>query len=166
MVFFVKIEGLQQEGAINYFVREGTINDVLVSKPGTELSYQVQQILQEYGEPGEMWLIVNPYDPTRRVPSYNLIVFYPDKGIMAEYEGEAIQKGSQYKICPGEAGPKLILYPPGKDVSVQSVYSYNSEFLTYVKPIEEATGLDIRSIFVVLSEQRTACIETPVGMWE
>jgi hypothetical protein len=161
--FFVKIEGLQQEGTINYSVRQGIINEIDVSRPGTELSYQVQQLLKEYGEPGEMWLIVDPYDIVRREPSYNLIVFYPDKGIMAEYEGEAIRQGSQYKICPDGAGPNLILYPPDKDLSIQSVYSY---IFSYLKPVQEATGLSIENIFLELSRSRAACIETPVSMWE
>lgn len=154
-----------KEGLLDYSVKDGVIDFIWVHSIGTELSYQIHQLLSEYGKPEEVLLEIDPYAPAR-VPIYHLVLFYQKAGIMALYEGEAEKINTDYELCLNKTGPELWLWPPGNSVDLRKNQSLDSELVDYLKPIGEATEFSIENFYSTFSKDETSCLLTPASLWE
>ena len=153
-------------GSTGYFVRDGTIYKLVISPEGTELSYQLNQLLATYGEPDEILLQGWPYNDDRQ-PHFALLIIYDQKGILARYQGDAEFTSTQkMRMCPKKTGPKLILWAPGF-VTVESLIAHENEIWSApdFQPIQDTTNLDVKAFYQKMLDPE-ACFETPKDIWD
>ena len=159
------------ELGIIYFQTEGNIiSHIFVTKTGTEISYQLNQLLAEYGSPEEVWIQGWLYNDDR-IPHYAILVMYPSKGIMARYQGDAILAPDfEMLLCPGTQGAELNLWDPGredaKEFAQSLIEQQNHRWLAppFIS-LEEATGIDLEDFYEEMLDPE-GCILTPQKIWD
>jgi hypothetical protein len=162
-----KIPNLLTYGEINFFVTEDSIYKIFIDYIGTDISYQLHQFMTTYGEPDEIWLQGWPYNE-EHVQHYALLIIYHE-GILARYEGIATSPDINLRMCPQQAGPRLVLWNSKyeqKDFTNLLIQNENDLWgAPEFKPLQEATTMDIAS-FYQLMQDPNACFETPLSLWD
>jgi hypothetical protein len=158
-------------GSVGFFITEDPIFLISIYG-GTELSYQLNQLLAKYGPPEEVWVQGWPYNDDR-IPHYALLVLYPSKGIMARYDGDASldrRPKDTMLLCPGEQGPKIKLWEPGREDAKelkQSLIEYENDTWAALPflPLAKATEMDIDAFYQQMLDPE-ACLTIPVKIWD
>jgi len=129
--------------------------------------YTLPQILSTYGKPGEALIWGN-----RGMMQFNLLLVYPESGILVNYIAPLERVSEQYSECPSKAYPTFYFWPPehkyspAEVASLQQGEGIGQEWLANYLPIEEATSLTLEEFYTIFQDARnTACIETPVNLW-
>jgi hypothetical protein len=142
-----KVTGYPEDIASGYRVSNGIIDMIVVSETGTELSYQIFQMFDLYGPPQEVLINVMP-DSNIGKPWLWLALFYPQRGIMAFYDGAAKLYEGKVQICSQGLGPRLTLLPIGEmtlDEMKRSLLDLNVRAI--MKPVNEAMGMEIEDFY-------------------
>jgi hypothetical protein len=137
--------------------------------------------LTSYGIPSriEVNLALGPgyevNDP--QTTPYNLLLFYDDNGIMAEYNGVATKYGSSYRLCltdffPGEPGREnsmaahMILKVQDDPRTLGEIAEYYGTS-TGGYPLTDVTGMSVEEFYnqIIQINGRSYCLETPRNVW-
>lgn len=163
---YYKIPGEPFDGATIYSLRNGLIDNIWVTPArGTDRSYQLHQMLIDYGEPTEVWLQTTLNVPVSPLP-FRVFLYYPQKGILAYYEYKVTRKvGDQLWGCPEPIGPQLWLWSPERPLTIDDIQPIGPD-ARQLQPLEDATGMDIATFYQTFKESNTSsCLITPVEFW-
>lgn len=154
------------EGSTNFFVDQNIVYRMVVSSEGTELLFQLNQLLREYGSPDEVWLQGWPYNDSRE-PAFALFIMYDEQGIAARYEGDAtIISESQMQICPKSRGPILLLWNPNDGIPLEAIEEMEHRWdAPDYKLIEDSTEMANESFYQLMKDSQ-ACFNTLVDLWD
>jgi hypothetical protein len=153
--------------SVNFTTRDQIIQSIFIHGLKIAPAYLLPNLLAEYGAPGEIWVHTYGVYPDDR-PNSNVILSYPDEGILAHYtkHGEFVE--SDIKICI-ETAPAIGVWYPSKTMSfvqIQEMLGYDvSEELSYL-PIAEATSMSVDEFYAEFrDEQDEVCFNTPKSLW-
>lgn len=129
-------------------------------------AYLLPHLLTEYGPPAQIWVYVGvraaPWAP------FDLLLFYPEQGILARYEAPAIWSDEVFRMCQYQMSIDLHLWSPQYSPERAQLPVWAAELgdLSVFRPVEEATGMTI-SEFVQKMRQPDPdiCLETPQSLW-
>jgi hypothetical protein len=134
-------------------------------------NYTLSEILSSQGRPKQVLLSINP-NKYISYPDYFLLVYFPDTGILAEYDGRSEEVGTNLQLCPRNTLIGIWLWSPTEKLSLEDVYSSNAEvrkedsinrlkkFLSW----EKISGKSIDD-FVKTFKNENACFDTPAALW-
>lgn len=152
-----------------YYVRDGIIQEIDIEYiPVDATNYHLTKVLDDYGEPEEVWIstVQNAPGPL----GLSMILFYPHQGFLAFYGTGATSNGTSIQACPikEESNPDLILWSAHRMLTFQEMVKGRSLFndLT-LRSLREATGISTNDFYKTFKEStnKTQCFETPVGLW-
>ena len=162
-----EVAGHVSSGLINYGVVNGVVNVIWILPRGTEVRYKIHQLLAAYGKPEMIWINV---DPDTRL--FYLLLYYPSRGVTAQYEGPADRGETHYELCLPEVGPELWLWSPEKTFRLNDDEFIGPDFglgsnepEKYMRPIE-SVGLDSETFYETFKSLNPNCIDTPRDLWE
>lgn len=144
------------------------VDQGIVQTIRTAVYYPLEQVLQEYGKPNEIWVYADTQTINRYIP-YTIALFYQDHGFLAVYEGTA-EKEKRVEICPrridGIQSP-WFLWNPALPVSFTEA---GRTVLLFVdkpsegpfRPLQDVSELDVDTFFniYVSPENSDYCFET------
>lgn len=136
--------------------------------------YTLAQILNTYGQPGEVW--VRTFDRPRDMTlPFDLVLFYPQKGFMVRYRDNADLDGETVQTVRGcfqnlEYPPELWTSTPHQQISfleaATSAISFGLDEEKEYRPLEEVTTMDVELFFRRFSQpENLDCLETPASLW-
>ena len=159
-----EVDGEPIDGRTNYSLRNGIVSVISVERTGTNVSYQLHQFLESYGQPTEVLLKTYTNSPEARLP-FRLLSAYPDRGILAYYEYSASRVDDKMLGCPDATGPELWLWTPAKRQLPRSAIE-PPDTNNPLRALDEVTDMDIEGFYQTFKDPNTAaCIETPTEYW-
>lgn len=139
---------------------------------GIKPNYQIQPLLQQLGQPSEIWIwtIPEPYEgilPTR------IRLYFPEQGILVLYATAGENINDSVHICFDElGGTALYLWNPmiwdtdGDKGIVDRTNTTSSAFTLEGNPIEEVSNWNVEKFYTTLVDpNHTECLETPSNLW-
>ncbi len=130
--------------------------------------YLLSKILSNYGQPTDVLLLTSADIPPQQPWwPFEIIVSYPNQGILVHYKTPLIIDGTNSVGCPGNSQIQLELRPFGSiDSTEEFLKSYNLPYTDLYKPIEEVTSLSIDEFWEIFSRSTDKCIESPSKYWQ
>ena len=138
--------------------------------------YILPRILSTLGQPAEVLVTAALGSTGGTVPDYEIVLFYPENGIMVSYKGLREENTDFYRLCPNETLIDLWLWSPHEKMEIADIYLYGvSEvrldeqkgYFESFLPLKQATGMDIGSFYsLFLSNTEKRCLDTPAHLWK
>ncbi len=159
-----------------YRVQDGIITSMVIQLGSipeyTFSSYTLSSFLTTYGPPREIWLSTYSTEYPPGVLPVMIILFYPDRGILATYfPWRAAIVGNTIQACEVDAPPSMFgLWSPDRKMTFMEAareFRLNlDEEGILVLPIEEATKMDVKTFYETYQNPNTTiCLETPKELW-
>lgn len=133
----------------------------------TDIYYPLEQILQKYDRPNEIWVFVDRQTINREIP-FTIALFYQDQGFLVVYEGTA-DKENKVWICSDRIGGDQLawfLWNPSLQMSFAEV---GKKALLFVdepserpfRLLQDASNLDVESFYqtYVHPDNSDSCFE-------
>jgi hypothetical protein len=153
-------------------VVNGIVHEISASDEIT-IGHQLNRLLENNGQPDETWLLIMPATPGG--PWFYLVLYYQEQGILAQYNGSAINFGrldsngefiqTGFRVCPIGMAPYLRLMP--RDTSIRIPEGLGFSGLTHLfRPLQDVTDMslaDFQRIF--RNADSTTCFTTPPEPW-
>jgi hypothetical protein len=148
-------------------------NEAAFGDPQFEADFQpfmVPEFLATYGEPPVVLVKTYPSAPNGSWIPFHLLLFYPERGILVDYQGPGEATGELIRWCPQRLNIALWLWSPESNLTLEDVARTGpnlsvQEILTY-QPLEEATGWTIDQFYgTFVQPENQTCLETPADMW-
>jgi hypothetical protein len=154
--------------AYNFTVQDGIV-EYIETTPGNVSAYRISSILNQYGQPEEVWIRTYANSLDGDLPFY-IVMFYPNQGIVASYYPEAKERANNVNACPQETFISTLgLWEPKHVmtfVEAGEVFRMDPEAWPF-KRLEEATGIDEKQFFETFKDpDSTKCLETPADLWQ
>ena len=142
--------------------------------------YGIDSILKKYGRPAKVWVAAWPRSlaSKREHEPFNIVLYYPDKGILVQYEGESEKSGNELSLCPWETDLILTTWntsqtdpmktsdPFIKELRGVSTYDFGQQE-DYFLPLEEATSITVDEFYELFKDpDAKGCIVTPADIWK
>ena len=136
--------------------------------------YMLSQMLSNYGQPTQAWLLPFPDEPGRpdiKWHPFSLVLFYEESGIFVEYEMPRETIGNNYVGCPSQAHLSVAVWPPESDVTLEYVVRMGGILINELnmdsfKSVEDATSMTLDEFYTTFREaDNSKCIETPISLW-
>jgi hypothetical protein len=129
-------------------------------------------LMEEFGQPSEIWLWTIP-EPFEGVLPADFLIYFPDDGILTGYRELANNIGGKVEIClNGDGGSTLLLWSPTiwdlfREKGFAERANASSELtLEGHKPIREVSNWDEIALYTnVIDPNSTECLETPSNLW-
>ena len=151
-------------------LQEGGYEDVYDSKSfGNKTSvYGLPHVLSEQGIPSSVMIATWGGPLTRGFTGgFGILLLYPDKGVLVNYNTQMYVIGSNVRGCPVNAHVEMELYPPGQQETFFELLKktdWNTK-MKYYQPLEEVTSMTLGEFYEAFREQSSRCIETPANFW-
>jgi len=132
--------------------------------------YMLPQLLTTYGQPKEALIWTFGSAPGGGWVPFHLLLFYPQQGILVDYQGPNERKGNNLQWCPQKTNIALWLWSPERKLTLEDIARIGlnlslEEVLAY-HSLEEATGMSLEMFYKTFrNANNRSCIETPVDMW-
>ena len=129
--------------------------------------YSLSHILDEYGRPSSVLINTQggPY-PWGDLGSFNVLLFYPDQGIVINYQTIMRIVGTNVLGCLDNAQIDVDLYPSGNGDSFMSLISPNwNDRLPLYRPLEEVSFISIDQFYKTFLKSTNKCLSTPIKYW-
>jgi hypothetical protein len=107
-------------------------------------------------------------------PGFEIVLFYPDQGLLVHYTTQMQIVGEKVRGCPANAHVELELYPAGHPESF-SIYLAPTQWASlwpiptvdnpFWKPVEKATSMSLEQFYETFRQPTDQCIETPLKGW-
>lgn len=130
--------------------------------------YSLQNVLAEQGIPASVMTSAHGVPvPRGGSGGFDILLLYPDKGILINYTTQGNLVGSNMRGCPVNAHVEMELYPPGQsDSFFESLKKTDwAVKMNYYKPLEEVTSMSLEEFYNTFREPTDKCIETPAKLW-
>lgn len=154
-----------------FLVQDGIVIEA-ETHVGIKPNYQIQPLLQQLGQPSEIWIwtIPEPYEgilPTR------IRLYFPEQGILVLYATAGENINDSVHICFDELGGTalylwnpMIWAPDGDKGIVDRTNTTSSAFTLEGNPIEEVSNWNVEKFYTTLVDpNHTECLETPSNLW-
>lgn len=135
-------------------------------------TYSLSQILSMRGTPTEIMIRTYSELPTQTWGPFDILLFYPENGVLIHYITPLSPNNSIIVGCPGKANVELFLVPPGNAkvsndlLSLVSAPQSPEEVFSGYKSIEEVTSISIDEFVEKFQQTSDECIETNASYWE
>jgi hypothetical protein len=129
--------------------------------------YSLSNILEKYGRPSTV-LINTPGGPSHDGSwgPFNILLIFPDLGILANYETRVRASGMNVLGCPVNAHIQLYLYPSGNGSSfMESIAPSWHDRLPSYEPLEKVTDMSIDQFYQTFRQPSDKCLVTPLKYW-
>lgn len=132
--------------------------------------YFLPQLLTTYGQPTGVLLRTFRGVPGGGWIPFNLLLFYPQQGILVRYYGPTERKGERIRVCPQQTDITLWLWSPEQKMTLEDIARWGQEFpieeVPGFRPLEEATGMSLETFYKTFKDANNrSCLETPADMW-
>jgi hypothetical protein len=132
--------------------------------------YMLPGLLASHGRPTEVFLRAHSSVPEGGWLPYQLLLFYPEQGIMAQYFGPAEQQGENLRICPWQADITLWLWPPNQEMTLEGIAQVGPEFpaeeIARFRSLQKVTGMSVEQFYqTFMQSSNVVCLDTPASMW-
>lgn len=136
--------------------------------------YGIDSILQKYGRPTNVWIAAWRLSLTtkRKHEPYNIVLYYPDKGILVQYEGESEKSGNKLSLCPWETDIVLTTWnvshagPFTRELKGGSTYDFGQHENDFL-PLEEVTATTMDEFYALFKDSDAkGCIVTSLDIWK
>ncbi|MBW8010502.1 MAG: hypothetical protein FVQ83_04560 [Chloroflexi bacterium] len=156
-------------GGFSLYVIDGGISSIETGSFYIDYSIQLDQMLQEYGAPTQIFLWTLSNAPFRPLP-FILVLFYEDQGIMAIYDYDNAEIiGDNISSCPKPVVSGLSLWSEIIEMDVEDI-EFRALGVDPTKPLrllEDVTDYTIDSFHQTFKDtSNQTCIITPVEHWE
>jgi hypothetical protein len=132
------------------------------------MSYRLDQLLTEYGEPDEVLLHTSLSLPLPD-PPFSVVLIYSQQGIVAFYEYVGKEVGDEIWACPSPVGPELQLWVPEHDLSAAAVELFvlgPDPGVFKLRSLQDTTGMTVGTFYQSYKEtDNKTCIVTPSAIW-
>lgn len=129
-------------------------------------AYFLPQFLSVYGAPSEVWLNVGAADAPWA--PFDLVLFYPEQGILVRYEAPAIWGDKVFRLCQYQMAIEMWLWSPQYSPE-RSQWPYWEDVLgdlSRFRPLETATGMSLTEFVQKMRQpDEQVCLETPQDLW-
>lgn len=136
-------------------------------------NYQIESILQNLGQPSEIWMWTIPEQYEDSLPA-SFRLYFPEIGVLVSYATTAQQIDEVVQTCFDKIGGVLLLLwepsiwdPDGVKGIVERGGGTGSRFSldTYL-PIEEVSNWNAEQFYTILTDPtRSDCLQTPSELW-
>jgi hypothetical protein len=144
--------------------------DGIIDTFNTSGGITLSEMLSGYGIPKDILIFAKSSSSMLPYASYELVLYYPDQGIFAIYEGET-QHGRRLQICQSEfitsyPPPYLYLWSPGKNKTFddirEEIQMPRGRYAIYY-PLEDLSGMSIEEFYTTYVDPMNAnvCFEIP-----
>lgn len=137
--------------------------------------FTLTSILSTLGQPTEVLVTAVLGSTGGTVADYEIILFYPDKGVMVNYHGLREENTDFYRLCPTETLIDLSLWSPSENVKIADIYligvskAWMEERQSYLEsflPLKDATGIDVNSFYLMFRNNvEKTCLDTSAHLW-
>ncbi len=132
-------------------------------------NYLLPQMLTAYGQPAEVLLKTFQSVP-EGMPPFNLLLYYPQQGILVRYYGLAEKHGEQLRLCPQQSEITLWLWSPGHATTLQEIANLGQDFpleeVADYRPLGDVTKMSTEKFYESFKNaDNMACIETLAKIW-
>jgi hypothetical protein len=133
-------------------------------------SYMLPQILTTYGQPQEVLIQTFSGAPDGSWVPFHLLLFYPEQGILVDYQGPNARKGDKLEWCSQKTNIALWLWAPENKWALEDIArmgpNLSTEAVLAYRPLEKATGMGLEMFYETFknADNRT-CLETAADMW-
>ncbi len=144
-------------------ITDGYINDLIAGNFFSE-RFSLSNILIEQGMPTSVFLSASNSDlpPDKFIEPFYLELYYPEKGIIADFSGNATIDNNNIIGCISNI-PGLILWDKNNEFPV---YLADNRISGEFKKLEEATDMLILDFFEKFKNNKDKpCISTPKDIW-
>jgi hypothetical protein len=140
----------------------------------TSWEYSVIDVLHDYGQPKEIWISSDGIVPGPSM--FRIAFFYPQKGIMAAYVGQAtiiVRNGAEFiRMCAtkfNSSGPLWLWAPDTKtqleELPIENLTGKPPSSLRFQR-INEYTDFDEAIFYTrMLKDINNTCLETKADIW-
>lgn len=153
-----------------YYTKESMVDGISVPAFRT-----ITEILGEYGTPKEIWFHSNGISAYSLPPSFIIVIFYPNDGILyfVDGQGNYINESDStiIEVCSEHMDPSSIpwmyLWSPTtvKTFDQLKPFVYPDPDIPF-HPLEQVTNLDITAFVQAFSDlENEQCIQTPADIW-
>lgn len=158
-----------------YTVRNGVIEEILTevsigdTPPGYLTLYVLSTFLATYGPPSEVWVFTYRFPFEDDDLPFIVILFYPERGIIALFSDNGVIQGDLVRGCPQEDPVSILkLWSPDLNLTFEQIKSGSSAIgadRDYLS-LEKATGTDVTTFYETFKNpDNTTCLETPAELW-
>jgi hypothetical protein len=164
------------DGEIYYHIGIDVANSIvhgIGARNEITIGHQLNRLLENNGQPDEIWLLIMPVTPGG--PWFYLVLYYHEQGILAQYNGSAINFGrldsngefvqTGFRVCPIGMAPDLWLMP--RDTSIRIPEGLGFGGLTHLlRPLQDVTDMslaDFQRIF--RNADSTTCFTAQHEPW-
>ena len=159
------IEGGLRGGGALFSIRNGIISFIDITPSSTVQSFQLHQLLSDYGKPDKVFIETYQNTPGLGLP-FQLVLFYPGQRIQAFYEYTAQKAGDVLIGCPQPVGPILSVWGPYKALTDKDLITSGPDNPQPFKLLEEVTDMSIDAFYQAFQNPESKiCIETPADLW-
>jgi hypothetical protein len=135
-------------------------------------NYQLTPLLQELGQPSDiwMWTIPEPYEGA--LPA-RFRLYFPERGVFVLYSTGGLKVDNAVHVCFEDTGGVILLLwepdiwdPTGIKNIIERSDEGGSSFMLEGFPIEEVSNWNVEQLYTALTNpNRTKCLETPSNLW-
>jgi hypothetical protein len=134
-------------------------------------AYSLPQILTSYGTPADILIRTNLEPPPQNWGPFELLISYPEQGILVHYTTLLNAVGPNIIGCPTKSKLELYLVPSRSFNSTNDLLESRAaplkieEIFPGFRPVEEVTSLSLDDFVRIFSQPTGECIETPASYW-
>lgn len=132
--------------------------------------FMLSQLLATYGQPEEVLIRTFGSAPNGGWVPFHLLLFYPHRGILVDYQGPNERKGENLRWCPQKTNVSLWLWSPEDKWTLEDIArlgpNLSLDELKAYHPLEEATDMSLEAFYKTFKgANNRLCLETPADMW-
>lgn len=147
----------------------GIVQVVSIRSIESATIFDMQNILSDHGQPSEVW--IHTYRSyLGGIPPVDVLLFYPDQGILARYSTELSEindSTDSATICL-DGRPTLTLWSPKDRINFEQAQIYaRLDYREYDKPLlplDQVSGLNLEEFYELRTEKQI-CITTTLSAW-
>lgn len=149
---------------------DGVIQSIRVLGAETSSAYSLRDIFTKNEKPSEIWVSTFNQYPNNR-PPMEILIFYPEQGILLEYVTEGEIKGKNVYGCFDMAGGLYLWDKSLKLMEFADAMKYfelaydEKNILPKYLPILDAMRMTVDQFYLTNQTKGSACIETPIDLW-
>ncbi len=130
--------------------------------------YTLSPILTTYGQPAQILLGLDPETPW--VP-FELLLFYPERGILVRYSGPASRGEETFQVCPYRSEIALWLWTPEHSNFTLEHFpntdGYTAEIVADIPSLMETTGITDEEFYQTFVQSGIEeCFATLLEVWK
>lgn len=140
-----------------------------------EPEYRITPILQQLGQPAEIWMRTVPDIYEGILPAV-FRLYFPEKGVFVVYGTGGVRVNDTVNICfdgfDGREGAILHLWnpsiwdPEGNKGIEERADGSSGGLISEGYPIDEVSNWDVEQFYnVLVNPTHTECLETPANLW-